>query len=802
MKNILRWLASFVLVACFVACDEQQINVSDYLNPTDSTSMMRGDGLKMSNLQFSDDYKYMTVSGKLTNDIGAYDLADSAKVGHAAMLSAGLLSNLFVDGSHPVLREIKNVGKDEVAELGLKLLVLVDLSLPQEIIDDERFAVEEIKTLFDRKNLYVSFMYGNNVSESYEASDYVLNTYFKRFEEPYTYLYRSIKTKMNEMTDSSSVFKDARYKALVILSGGKTYINDIPVDPQHFELQKDLTNMVQKSGMTLPIYYANYSDSLAVMNEDETNVVRYLCKGSDGIYQSKFKWRSIAEDMMSAFNIDYADYRMVFELPSKKVFRGNRHHLDVLFYDKATIVKGQPKPVVSGELLFYLGSMYDPVIVDGDSTTEVVLEGILLTIFFVFVIYLIFQFLIPYIQYKLFKRNYVITYEGRQMSFNGQLLSESCYMCKGPFVAGDEIVVKCKHAMHKDCWDENNYQCPEHGRHCPEGSHYYNYNNLWDFHNASFYMKWILVAILAGLVSWVSFTIRAHHYSEHIIRKVVMAVNDLEPGSSATEQFFNEYGSHLLNLPDFGFDISFWLTLFLCALTVCQREWMYRYQEIFIRSIVAGLLGYLCFLLGCIISIVLRLDTNTLILDCVPWALMSWIIMLAVTAFTNIKIRKWFLLIAVAVGLISMYIWVFFYSDSFMDYRVSLLLSFKIYCVGIALCITRLAPKSERYFLHVEGAIKEMDIALYKWLRVSSIHSVTIGKSVDCNIQLSWDVNGKVAPLHAEIRQYRGSLRICAIEDGVLIGDKPLPVGKEEWLYHGKSFTIGNTTFTYIEKDI
>jgi hypothetical protein len=195
-------------------------------------------------------------------------------------------------------------------------------------------------------------------------------------------------------------------------------------------------------------------------------------------------------------------------------------------------------------------------------------------------------------------------------------------------------------------------------------------------------------------------------------------------------------------------------------------------------------------------------DNNTIILDCIPWALMSWIIMLAVTIFTKIKIRKWFFLVAMAVGLVSMYIWVFFYSDSMMDYRVALLLSYIIYSVGIALCIARLAPKSERYFLHVEGAIKEMDIALYKWLRVSSTHIVTIGKSVDCNIQLSWDVNGTVAPLQAEIRQYRGSLRLCAIEEGVFIGDKPLPVGKEEWLYHGKRFTIGNTTFTYIEKDL
>ena len=803
MRKIYKWLVSFVLMASFVACDDQQINVSDYLNSSDSTSMtIPSDGIKISNLEFTENHKYLTVSGKLASDIGAYDLTDSTKVGYTASLNAGLLSDVITDKSVPVLKEIKNIGKDEVAKLGLNLLVLVDLSLSQEIIDEERVAVKEMKTLFDRKNLFVAFMSGSNVSESYEATDYVLDNYFKRSSDSYTYLYRSMKVKMNEMVDSSSVFKNARYKSLVVLSGGLTYVDDIPVDPQHFELQKELTNMIKQPEYKFPIYYANYSDSLAVMTDDESNVAQYLCQDSHGLYQSKFKWHTIASNMMSGFNIDYNDYRMVFELPSKKVFRGNRHHLNILFYDKNTLVKGQPKPIVSGEMIFYLGSMFDPVIVDGDSTFEVVLQGLLLVSVIALILYAIFQLLIPYIRYKLFKRNYVITYEGKQMSFKGELLSESCYLCKAPFVEGDEVVVKCKHTMHKECWDENDYHCPEYGRHCPNGSHYYNSNNLWDFYNASFYMKWILIAVLAGFVAWVMFTIRTHYFSEQIIRDIVISVNDLEPGSPATEHYFEEYGSHLLNLPGLGLDTSFWLTFFLCIITVSRRQWFYRYQEIFLRAVVAGLLGYICFLLASVISIVLRVDNNTIILDCIPWALMSWIIMLAVTIFTKIKIRKWFFLVAMAVGLVSMYIWVFFYSDSMMDYRVALLLSYIIYSVGIALCIARLAPKSERYFLHVEGAIKEMDIALYKWLRVSSTHIVTIGKSVDCNIQLSWDVNGTVAPLQAEIRQYRGSLRLCAIEEGVFIGDKPLPVGKEEWLYHGKRFTIGNTTFTYIEKDL
>jgi hypothetical protein len=129
-------------------------------------------------------------------------------------------------------------------------------------------------------------------------------------------------------------------------------------------------------------------------------------------------------------------------------------------------------------------------------------------------------------------------------------------------------------------------------------------------------------------------------------------------------------------------------------------------------------------------------------------------------------------------------------------------MGFITYAVCIAVSIARVAPRSERFFLHVEGAVKEMDVALYKWMRVSPDHVVTIGKSVDCSIQLSWDLNGAVAPLQAEIRQHVGSMRLVAMENGVYVdNDKPLPIGKEIWLYHGRRFTIGNTTFTYIEKD-
>ena len=55
-----------------------------------------------------------------------------------------------------------------------------------------------------------------------------------------------------------------------------------------------------------------------------------------------------------------------------------------------------------------------------------------------------------------------------------------------PFETGEKIVVKCGHTMHKTCWDENEYHCPEYSDRCEHGTHYYNRQNLTDSRNASF----------------------------------------------------------------------------------------------------------------------------------------------------------------------------------------------------------------------------------------------------------------------------------------------------------------------------
>jgi len=800
-------LSSFLLTSC----DEQGIpDINDILS-SDHRNEAVGDALQITDYEFSDDHKVQVLSARLLHDVGEYDLTDTFTVVARPLQQIRRISGKLVEESQPLITNVRNVSREALNRQSVKLLVVVDLSLAQNLVDDERNAVKDMKALLGEQNVYVAFMQGDNVSESYQATDYVLNNYFEHQDPSYVYLYRAVLTKLDEFLDEKTTLGKAKHKVLCILSDGKTYDGDKPIDPLHYKLQQQLTNRIPDcQGRILP-FFSVFGDtrggaedfSQSMMPEEpaeDSNIIRFLCQQLDGIWQPTFNWPQIEDDILKDFHIDYSDYRITLEQPDRKMFRGSIHELQIGFYDKRS-----GDLIAKGSTTFSLGTVYNPVVVRDISKASLVIQGILIALTIAILAWLVLQFLEPFIRYRVFKHKYVRYYTGNKMSLNGLAVSESCWLCKAPFQPGDEVVMKCKHTMHKECWDDNEYHCPEYGSHCKEGSHYYNRHNLFDSHNALFYMKWVMMAVLAGFLTWYLFESREHQISTTIIQWMVAVVNDLTPGTKEADKYFHEYGSHLSDLPAFGQAVGFLLTFFLSLLTVRRRRWILRLAEVLLRSFIASVASSVCCLLGCLISIALHVDTGNIFIDWVPWALLSAVITLAVTLKTRTPLRRSLLISIAVVAVLAMFMWGFIYYSSYfsslMDFRLALLIGFIFYAVTLAVCIAFVSPSSERYFLHVEGVVKEMDLALYKWFRSSPERVVTIGKSVDCSIHLSWDLMGQVAPVHAEVRKYRDSIRLCALEDGVLVGSKPLAVGKEVWLYHGKNFTIGNTTFKYIEKD-
>lgn len=807
-------VATLLLVTGFmiVACQGQQNDdLESMLTSLNSSNTKKPVECVVSSYDFSTDYKFMDLTLKLNKGLGALELSDTASVKMVIRQKAGLTRGILVDDNRPpVLYSIKNVAKEEVAKDSVKMLMLVDLCQPQYLVDLERQAVQEVRTLLDANQLYVAFMQGDKVSETYEATDYIINNYFQSQSVPFIYLYRSLLEKLTEMADPNSVFARGKHKGLIVLSNGKTYNDDRPLDPRHFEIQQRLAELApQLKGQEIWVSFAQFSDnagtarnandalqSATASNQQELGIMQLLCTQTLGVFQNSFDWPTLRDDFMKEHEIDYDDYRITLMMPDHKVFRGNRMSLDLDFFNKQT-----GEQITTCHHDYAIGSVYHPIIVRGKRLNEVLLEGLLVAVLLSLAIYLTLQVVAPWVRYQHFLRKHVIRYTGAQMSKDGILLDESCYLCKAPFEVGDEVVTKCEHVMHKECWDENDYHCPEYGRNCEHGSHYYNQHNLLDVRNATFYMQWIMAGVLAGFLAWTFFMLRMHLIDTQIITYILFSFYGITPDTPEAEKFLLDYSAHLDFQPAFGFSISFFSTLILSYLALRNVKFQKRNTSSFLRAIIAGLCGFLFFAFSCVVAILLDVKTNSIILDSVPWILMTTVIMYCVTLRTRIRVRPLWLLIACLLDIFLMYAWLLFYQDSLVDFRLFLLLSFLFTAVVLAICIGFEAPQSEHYFLQTSGAIKPLDIALYKWMRANPSAVVTLGQSVDCSIHLSWDISGNVAPIHAELYLRRGTIWLKALEKGVLFNNEPMEDGETEPLSHGNSFTIGNTTFTYLEKD-
>lgn len=791
---ILRYLVPLVAVAGFTACQSDALARLGIDNPADifdatsifDTSTGHGNQEKMivNKVEFAPDYKTFSVWTRVVSDIGPYPLTDTSLVRiEVEEYDDGVKTARSIQ---PSLVKAVNTESDEIEQLGIKVLVLVDLSLSEDQIDMQRRAIQEMQTSFNRNNLFVSFMSGNTAGPSLAVSDYILSQYFKK-EGSDKRLYRSILDKVREMAGRGEPWTDARQLKLVVFSDGKVYDdNDAPLDPDHFKIENELLQTAGQDKDSLRISYVNFGKLLDTGDDpDATNVLTSLCETTGGSFFPSFNWTALENKILEDFSHDWNSNRFDFVNPDRKVYRGDSNQIKLKFYSVR-----ENKLIATATAEIREGTLYRPIIVHGDTLREILLSGLSIVVFLLVITYLIFQLLVPFVSYRLFKRKYVVRYTGGNMVMGDMAVAQSCYLCKAPFKEGDEIVVKCEHTMHKSCWDENEYHCPEYGRHCKEGSHFYDRNHPLDRRNASFYLKWLIMAIIAAFGAWVAFSAWSDYTEKHLLEYLI-------PGEILK---MDQNGTHLNQLPFYTFAVAFFLTLGIAWLAI-GRKGLKTIFGILLRSLAAGLGAGLLFLLTSVACIVLNLEALGFFINLVPWILSSFLVAFMGTYGTRIKLKKYIILVAVGLSLLSMNVWSSFYMVLGIDFRLLLLLSFMVYTIGMALAIATAAPRSEHYFLKVQGAVKTMEVALYKWFRANPNAIVTLGKSVTCSLQLSWDLQGKVAPIHAEISMKKGSLRLKALEEGVLFSGKQLKVDKYKKLYHGTSFQIGKTIFTYQEDE-
>ena len=229
MTKIYRLLLMAFVVVLMTGCEDstdvKDVDLDEMFSAESvETENAKVDAMQVKSVKFTPDHKHFSIQTSIIRDLGPYALADTNRVTIKATESIGGLLN--ESKSKPVLVAVKNSEAEEVSKMGIKLLVLVDLAQPQIVIEKERDAVREIRAVFSHNNLFVSFMYGQNVSETMEASDYVLDNYFTSQSDQYKYLYRAILLKKHEMEDHYGVWADTKRMSMLVFSDEVVYGDD------------------------------------------------------------------------------------------------------------------------------------------------------------------------------------------------------------------------------------------------------------------------------------------------------------------------------------------------------------------------------------------------------------------------------------------------------------------------------------------------------------------------------------------------------------------------------------------------
>lgn len=721
----------------------------------------------------------------------------------------------------PKVDSVIDIRDNKVISDQISMLFLVDRSgsiAPDALLKQ----LDQIANVLDKLSntkVYVSFMDSTLTRSRLVTKDNIKSDFLEEFEVregTQKYLYNAIMAKMEELSGSPAIhypeiqhepaLGDSTQKILFVLTDGKVrntdgygFIGGADFVDWKDEIMELAGKMERSETPYIPIYCIYIGDPAetgSVSDEMEalcsTTPAKDARNALKGKFYTIFSVDELQETLMGSLDSIAADYRLVLVNPGGKIYDGSQQLLNIFVQDKQ-------HEAAAGELRYAFGSQHVPIRVpfENDDLTNgrVILLGLCYGLVFTILLYLALQYLLPWIQYKVFCKKYVVKYNGNRSGSSVE--QQHCYHCKEPFQNGEVIVTKCEHVVHWECWKENRNRCPEYGVHnCTKGIHYYNQDKLSDPRNAPYFLMWLVYGLLAGLVSWVFMRVL---YSETIFSSLVNSLlhwlrpmDDLQGISSMA--FMPKIQSMLLC----GLLLGFFITFFFSYLIEFRKKNFKVMGQILLRAIVGGILGFIAFLLEAIVIIILNKPANCFYTDWIPWALFAVCIAFTLSYKTDIKLKN-----ALIGGLISVLIcFVVLYMGTFAKEILSMF-SYMIYSAGFGIAIAVVHHVSEKYFLRVSGPVKERDIAIYKWMSVSGgFNRVTIGKSIDCILEMNWDDAPNIADKQVEIYLENDRPYCKALEDGTLLANgQMLQKNQTILLHHGTEFTIGNSLFTYIEKD-
>lgn len=706
---------------------------------------------------------------------------------HLSGLNAEHFKVIEEVGSDKLVHSADNMKLEDIRQgilpEDLTIMILGDKSL---LGDTTQFhSVKELVSVFPDSKVLLSFMDGDTVTKSEQVclkSKEDEGTFDYQFDtnggtnSGEKNLYRSILEKLDELEK----IKDSETKLLFVFTDGKT------TDDYGAYLELDS----RQQGHIPPIF-SIYIGPEGGLNDTVGNVLKALSftktdNEINGKFYEKIDANSIRGIMLNAKDSIADDYCLLIVNQSGRRYSGEEILMSLELDYNNTLARGRRT--------YHLGSNEHNIVVNDNGGVRV-LKGLAAGAILLLLVYLIIQLLIPLLRYKNFLKKYV-----KQFSTgNSDTIGQSCYYCKEPFAEGDLVVAKCEHVVHKECWDENRNRCPEYGVHkCAKGIHYYNKKQLLDSKNATHYAPWILYGLMGGLLAWLTFNlIYAPHIFAGTIESMAKMLHPIAEGISQTDydlamqEFIPKIQSWMLE----GICLGFFITMTFGMVLEFRKKDLKIWGQMLLRAMVGAAGGFLSFTIGGFAIIALNKAASCWYLDWIPWLLFAGATALTLWYKTEIDLKS-----ALIGGALSVLLSFLFLVATRGLY--SSLICYMLYAAGFGVAIAVVHFASEKYFLRIDGSIKERDIAIYKWMSVTGgFNKVSIGSSVECVLQMNWDDTPNIASRAVEL-YIQNDRPYCRILDkGVTQQGRTIPKDTVLLLVHGSEFSIGKTRFTYIEKD-
>jgi len=687
--------------------------------------------------------------------------------------------------------------------------VLIDRNIPREEMEDVYEAVGQLIDSAPDSCVYLSF-FGDEVSSTEMVTRNNYASFRDRFFERADgkYIYDAVYEKIREFNpDEREANEDARVengykrcKAIARRADGNDGKNVMFVFTEgNTPPGTDVVDWIKledyvREGLRdnwMPIVHAFYYTAGQDLEEHVDAMLDAITRAKKGRYCSSADQSEILEKFSEVVNDAKYDYAFTYKVPDDANYSGRVNYTALWDGDKA------------GSADYSIGTHENPWPKRAEPTSDFLIKyfvAFLITFFLIAFFFFVMKVIIPFIKSKMFAAKYYKSYYPE-----AGIQKRVCYYCKQPIIAGQKVVVKCKHVMHVHCWQQNGYQCSEYGQNCKTGiQDHVHWSELFTF--SSFRdCSQAISGIFAGLVSWVVYELLGRGMFTSLAASIANLFLEKEQQGALLADATNKVSAFF----SIGMLLAFFLSLVFRFNDEYRSKSFSIYMKIFGLSLLSALIGFLSFLVG---GVILCMLLSSLGVTYIPWycslpayLLFSVCTSLSLTIKSSIPVKS-----AMIGGLCSAVIgFLVLYFSNITSTRfpwLSMLLDFIIYGGGLGASLVTVRLLAEKYFLVIMNGVKQgTRIPIHKWMNATGGgNKVSIGMTGDCEIQMNWDKSNRVAKEHAVlyIDQARSVPVIKPMATGVTYNQRAeLPVSKPSVLSNSDTFQIGDTVFQYVETD-